>query len=224
MAPPAAAKPGNSPTNKAFEPLSVRRTVDRCNFSDALTNTIWHWRASAGSVVRTIRTGWFDTCFPSSVWSSVPPNGSSPSTQIENGELFSAKLLSGHSTNFPKLKRNAAFTWYSLGPCRPRTAGAPKDIARASNVLSPSIWHKERTVSFCRPFCRRSPCCRVFVRCFKVPRLPVVTNLCPQAQDTGSKSKAKAWSSPFMQGSRFVWVTEGGQTALTRPIPQDVPA
>src|SRR5581483_4162019 len=55
------------------------------------------------------------TVRPWIVVSNSPPNGSFPTTQNRNGPS-SEKVLGGHSTNFAKLYRNAAFTSYSLAP------------------------------------------------------------------------------------------------------------
>ena len=47
--------------------------------------------------------------------SSAPPNGSCPITHSMNGDCGFEYVFSGQSTNFAKLKRNAAFNWYSEG-------------------------------------------------------------------------------------------------------------
>ncbi len=78
------------------------------------TKTIRQDEASAGSFSFRTRILLPPTDFPAVTASIVEPNGSSPRMQMSKSEPAAA---GGHSTNFVKLKRKAAFTAYSSAVC-----------------------------------------------------------------------------------------------------------
>src|SRR5581483_6842689 len=80
--------------------------------SDKLMYTIRQPAASCGLRMRLTTTRLPKMASLEIVESRLEPNGSWPSTQMENE--FGSRAFVGHSINFPKLYRYAAFISYSV--------------------------------------------------------------------------------------------------------------
>ena len=145
-----------SPTVSTLSPRTAARIGASRSASERQTKIMWHLRNSCMlSTWQTITVRslmrWSCTCS-----SSSPPNGSDPTMPMISGESGSVNLWGGQSTNFAKLKRNAALVWYSSpawlspsssGDANAHASGADqranrdrKEHARADDTAAHESW------------------------------------------------------------------------------------
>src|SRR5579863_10104574 len=101
--PPSAVKLSHSPTVSTPRVLISRKIEGKRLRSDELTNRIWQVPACCASASCLTENDLPCTVCPFTAWSSAPPNGSLPITQMAIGSPALLKACGGHSTNFAKL-------------------------------------------------------------------------------------------------------------------------